>query len=169
MDEFELTFLPKKLPDLSGCLSKEMLDIYISSTVDHPILRIRRSGEKFEITKKQPAKEGDASHQIETTIPLTREEFDELAQIPGRRVSKLRYLYNEGGKTYEIDVFQGDLKGLVLADIEFKSVQEKADYVAPDWMLADVTQEKFIAGGMLCGRAYSDIESKLADFGYKGL
>ncbi len=169
MDEFELTFLPKKLPDLSGCISKEVLDIYVPSTADHPNLRIRRLGEKFEITKKQPVKESDASHQIETTIPLGEEEFDELSQIPGRRVCKIRYLYNEKGKTYEIDVFQGDLKGLVLADIEFSSLEEKMAYSAPEWMLADVTQEKFIAGGMLCGKTYSDIESRLADFGYRRL
>jgi len=166
MDEFEFTFLPKALPDLSGCVSKEIVDIYLPSTVNHPYLRIRRSGEKFEITKKQPVKEGDASHQFENTIPLSREEFDELAQIAGKRIQKNRYLYEEGGRTYEIDVFQGDLKGLVLVDIEFNSLEEKATYIAPDWMLADVTQEDFIAGGMLCGKSFSSIESKLSSLGY---
>jgi len=167
MDEFELTYLPKNLP--SGVLSapsKEMLDIYIPTNTDHPTLRIRKSGSKYEITKKQPVKEGDASHQIETTIPLTTEEFTEFEQLPGKRVYKTRYFYEEKGVAYEIDVFQKELKGLVLVDVEFKSAEEKAAFVAPEWILADVTQEKFIAGGMLRGKSYSDIEAKLNAFGF---
>lgn len=169
MDEFELTYLPKSLPNLSGCVSKEMLDIYLPSMSEHPHLRIRRSGDTFEITNKLPVKEGDASHQLETTIKLSREEFEELAQVPGKRVAKTRYLYSEGGKTYEIDVFQGDLKGLVLVDIEFASLEEKASFTAPDWVLVEMTQENFIAGGMLCGKSYADIEEKLSAFGYSAL
>ena len=36
----------------------------------------------------------------------------------------------------------------------------------PDFCLADVTQEEFVAGGALCGKKYPDIEQKLAAFGY---
>ena len=39
----------------------------------------------------------------------------------------------------------------------------------PDFCLADVTQEVFIAGGMLCGKCYKDIEDDLARIGYKKL
>lgn len=34
------------------------------------------------------------------------------------------------------------------------------------WVLAEVTQEEFIAGGMLCGKNYDDISDKLEKFGY---
>ncbi len=170
MDEFELTFLPKEVPP--GALqgpSKEMLDIYVPASADHPHLRLRRSGEKREITKKQPAREGDASHQTETTIPLSPAEFDELAQIPGKRVQKVRHLYAEGGHTYEIDVFAGDLAGLVIVDVEFPSSEAKAAYQRPEWLLADITQETALAGGMLAGKQYSDIAHLLEGFGYQKL
>ncbi|MDP3989155.1 MAG: hypothetical protein Q8P93_02880 [bacterium] len=166
MDEFELTFLPKSLPDLLKSSCKEMLDIYIPSSSDHPYLRIRRNGETYEMTKKQPVQTGDASHQLETTISLNREEFDELAEVQGKRVSKRRYLYNEGDVAYEIDVFQEALKGLVLVDVEFSSLEEKNAYVAPEWLLLEVTQEQFLAGGMLCGKTYADIEGRLVGLGY---
>lgn len=168
MEEFELTYLAKKevLEKLKGVQPKEMLDIYIPSTSHHPSLRIRKSGAKHEITKKQPIKEGDASHQLETTIPLTPDEFAELSTIPGKRVSKHRYIYKENGYSYEIDVFQDALKGLILVDIEFSSNEEKSKFTPASWVLADVTQEDFIAGGMLCGKNYSDIEEKLKEFNY---
>ena len=169
MEEFELTFLPKNeiLSKLKGVSYKEILDIYIPSTSKHPTLRLRKSGNKYEMTKKEPIKEGDSSHQLETTIPLTRDEFEELASIKGKRVSKNRYLYTEGNHVCEIDVFQGDLKGLVLVDVEFKSNKEKSEFQQPAWLLKDVTQEEFIAGGMLCGKVYEDIEEKLKTFGYQ--
>ena len=167
MEEIELTYLSKELPaGVTASPSKELLDIYLPAGAEHPTLRVRRSGSSFEITKKQPVQEGDASHQIETTIPLTVEEFADLEKLEGKRVHKTRYYYNENGIDYEVDVFQDTLQGLVLVDIEFKTLAEKAAFVAPDWLLVEVTQEKFIAGGMLCGKSYANIVDKLQTFGY---
>lgn len=169
-EEFELTYLVKFVPEaVWSCPYKELLDIYLPAVDEHPTLRIRRSGDSFEITKKQPITEGDASHQVENTISLTADEFTELASIQGKRIHKIRYYYQEEGYEYEIDVFQDTLKGLVLADIEFTSSAEKATFVAPSWLLADVTQEKFIAGGMLCGKSYTDISDKLEGYNYQKL
>ncbi|MBX4198546.1 hypothetical protein KW782_04425 [Candidatus Parcubacteria bacterium] len=168
MEELELTYLAKELPPkLKESPSKELLDIYIPSSARHPILRIRKSGSKYEITKKHPVKDGDASHQLETTIPITEEEFKELNQLSGKRVEKVRYYYKENGLLYEVDAFKGDLAGLVLIDVEFDSAKAKNEFIPPSWCLIEVIQEEFIAGGMLCGKKYSDIEAKLSTFGYK--
>ena len=89
MEEIELTYLPKNLPEMIfQAPSKKMVDIYIPASSEHPFLRIRKSGGKSEITKKQPIKEGDSSHQLETTIPLSEEEYSDLEKISGKRVSK---------------------------------------------------------------------------------
>jgi len=167
-EEFELTYLLKELP--AGVLSsshKEILDIYLPKSEAHPILRVRQSGDTYEITKKQPASGTDSSHQIENTIPLTKEEFAELANLAGKRVRKIRYYYHEDGIDYEIDVFKDDLVGLVVVDVEFSSNEDKAKFTPPSWILADVTQEKFIAGGMLCGKSYEDIANELERFEYQ--
>jgi CYTH domain-containing protein len=170
MDEFELTYLVKYFPaNFEKSLKKELLDIYIPSSSDHPSLRIRKSGEKYEITKKEPAKEGDASHQIEMTITLTPAEHKELAELKGKRIEKTRYYYHHNGFIFEVDVFGGDLQGLVLADVEFGSAEKKLKFEMPSWFLVEVTQEKFLAGGMLCGKRYSDIENDLKRFDYKKL
>jgi len=55
MEELELTYLIKKIPEnLFNSPFKEMLDIYIPQNEKHPKLRIRKIGEKYEITKNQP-------------------------------------------------------------------------------------------------------------------
>jgi CYTH domain-containing protein len=170
MEEIELTYLAKEIPmGLVNVPHKDLLDIYIPSSAEHPSLRIRKFGDKCEITKKQPVREGDSSRQIETTIPLTSEEFSEFAQLAGKRVHKTRYYYKEGGIDYEVDVFRDALAGLVLVDVEFDSVEKKDAFTAPVWCLAPVKQEKFVAGGMLCGKRYADIENDLNRFEYKKL
>lgn len=168
MIEFERTFLIKALPeDLQEYDSVEMLDIYIPKEVEHPNLRIRKMGEKYEMTKKERVDGEDASHQHEYTIHLTKQEFDTLSQLEGKRVGKIRYQYPFEGKICEIDVFTGSLKGLVLVDFEFENVEEKDDFEMPDFCLADVTQDEVIAGGRLGGKSYEDIAEDLDRFGYQ--
>jgi adenylate cyclase len=169
MIELEKTYLAKELPDLSNCKSKSMIDVFIPKSERHPILRIRKNGDKFEITKKHPTKEGDSSKQHEFTINLTGEEFNSLSQINGKITEKIRYEFSYNGRICEIDVFQGMLKGLVLVDFEFDSEEEKDNFEMPEFCLADVTHEEFVAGGMVCGKSYEDIEEELKKFNYKKL
>ncbi|MBZ9577704.1 hypothetical protein KJA13_01560 [Patescibacteria group bacterium] len=165
--ELERTFLLKEIPkNLKNCKSIEILDIYIPQSVEHPILRIRKRGDVFEMTKKSPV-ENDSSEQGEQTISLSEKEFYELSVMEGKRLRKIRYFYPVNNKIAEIDFYLDDLEGLVTADFEFDSVGEKASFVMPDFCLADVTQEKGAAGGILAGKKYSDVQSTLDKYNYQ--
>jgi CYTH domain-containing protein len=169
MIELELTYLAKSLPDLKDCDHKEIIDIFIPTNAVRPTLRIRKSGDNYEITKKIMVN-NDPSHHTEETTTLTAEEFEELSQkLEGKRTHKHRYYYPFQGKTAEIDIFQGKLKGLVVIEFEFNSAEEKNSFKMPDFCLADITPEEFIAGGMICGKEYADVEKDLARFNYKKL
>lgn len=161
-EEFEATYLVKELPEaVYRAPHEEILDIYIPVTIEHPILRVRQLGARYEITKKHPLREHDASHRIENTIPLTESEFTALADIPGKRVLKTRYYYVEEEVEYQVDMFKERLEGLVLVAVEFKEAKERNAFTSPSWFGADVTQEKWVAGGMLCGKSYDDIRADL--------
>jgi len=169
MIELEKTYLAKSLPaGLEKCKHKEIIDVYIPKAHPHPKIRIRKNGDKYEITKKEPVAD-DPSHQNEQTIILTEFEFNELSKFDGKKVHKIRYYYDYKGSTAEIDVFQGALKGLVLVDFEFETVEDKAKFKMPEFCLAEVTSEQFVAGGMVCGKSYSDIEKDLKRFNYSKL
>lgn len=166
--EYELTYLAKKLPkDLKKSPSKILIDIYFPNNVIHPNLRLRQKGDKYELTKKSPINKKDASLQTEETIELTKEEFEALAKGDGKRLKKRRYFYEYEGKTAEIDVFEEELKGLVLIDFEFKNREEQNKFEMPDFCLVDITQEEFIAGGMLAGKSIKDIQKDLNKYNYK--
>lgn len=168
MLELEITYLAKTLPKgLGGYPYIELMDIYIPREAAHPHLRLRKKGNSYEMTKKTKVSEDDASAHMEETISLDEEEFNALAGAEGKRVCKFRYEFPYNGRIAEIDIFQDELEGLVVVDFEFKTREELEAFAIPSFCLVDVTQEEFIAGGMLCGKAYADIEENLKRFGYE--
>jgi len=169
--ELELTYLARVIPsEVHGAIPNHLLDVYIPGDLDiHSHLRLRQRGDKYEITKKLPIKEGDASKQIEYTIPLDNTEFTSLSPVSSKRIEKDRYDVNIDGNPAEVDIFLGALKGLVLIDFEFSSDADKQTFTPPPCCLVEVTQEDFIAGGNLAGKSYSEIAIALARFDYKPL
>ena len=169
MIEIELTYLAKSLPDLTNCKTKEIIDIYLPKNFPgHASIRIRKNGENYEITKKSRVNPESGSQLLEQTIILSPEEFSALEkEIEGKRLHKIRHYYPCEGRVAEIDVFQGELKGLVIVEFEFGSADELKKFKMPPFCLADVTEEHFTRGGVLCGKSYSDLENGLKKFGYK--
>lgn len=170
MNELEKTYLIKEAPEnLASCPSKEIIDIYIPKENSHPKMRIRKNGDQYEITKKEAIVDGDYSNFLEETIKLTEQEFNCLSQLDGLKLRKLRYKYQYRDRIAEIDVFQDALHGLIVVDFEFETLEEKDNFLMPDFCVADVTQDDFIAGGMLCGKSYSDVEKELIKYNYKNI
>ncbi len=170
MIELELTYLAKKIPEgLNTCPSKKIVDMYIENGTGHADLRVRQNGEAYEITRKHPVDDGDASKQIETTIPLKHTEFESFSSAQVKKIAKTRYFYEYNNHTAEFDIFEDELAGLVLVDFEFDDEMGKDDFTIPDFCLADITQEIFIAGGILAGKSYGDIAADLERFAYKKL
>lgn len=170
MKEIEKTYLAKYIPEeVWQVTPNEMIDVYIPVSAKHPKLRIRKNGDKYEITKKVKVDDNDASECEESTIKLTKGEFEVLSQLPCKKVIKNRYACLINGVGYEFDVHQGDLAGLVVVDIEFTSTEQKDSFVPPDFCLMDVTQDEFIAGGLLAGKKFFEIEAELAKRGYQAI
>lgn len=165
--ELEKTYLAKHLPkDLKKYDSKEIKDIYLPKKSYHPNLRIRKNGDVYQMTKKEPVVDRDSSEQFEYTIKLTKDEFVALEKLSGKEVRKIRYYYKSQGQTYEIDVFKDALVGLVLVDVEFTNKKDKDAFRMPDFCLAEVTQAETFAGGMLAGKKYKDLEKSLNKYKY---
>ena len=61
--ELERTYLADRLPDeLDGTHPVRLVDVYVpEDPAVHPRLRLRRTGDRYELTKKLPVVEGDAS------------------------------------------------------------------------------------------------------------
>lgn len=81
------------------------------------------------------------------TVGFTRAEFEyevpyeeglAMMQLCGSRiVEKTRFLIQVGNHTWEVDVFEGKHKGLLLAEIELKSEDE--NFQLPKWVGEEVS------------------------------
>lgn len=166
--EIETTYLALALPEgLAKAKHRKLVDVYFPAQAVHPQMRIRQQGEDFVLTKKTQVKADDASMQTEENIVLTQGEFEALRAGQGKLVAKTRYYVPVGDRIAEVDVFEGALAGLVLVDVEFTSEETRDAFVKPSFCGADVTQEVFIAGGMLAGKSLADIQTDLDRLGYQ--
>ena len=73
-----------------------------------------------------------------------------LSDLPGRVLRKTRhYLGRIGSAEVSIDIFRGDLDGLVMAEAEFDSDEAMSSYRAPDFAFREVTEDIRYTGGHL--------------------
>ncbi len=166
--EIEKTYLPKELPPgMAGSPHKDIEDAYIPVLRGMP-LRLRRSGDVFEFTKKIQLGNDPSRHE-EINVPLAEDQFLRLAKDEPLRILKTRYYHPWAGLTAEIDVFHGKLEGLVVVEFEFPTVEAMAAFEMPPFCLADVTSEELVSGGVLAGKTYADLVPFLERFGYKPL
>ena len=102
---------------------------------------MRRLGRKADV---------DASTRLITSIYLTEAEFALLADLPGRSLRKVRHhLAPVNGVEIAVDVFEGPLAGLILAEAEFETVEAMAAFPDPDFALREVTEDPRYRGGEL--------------------
>ena len=99
-------------------------------------VRIGADGAFLNIKSRQG---GAARLEFEYPLPVddARQLLDELA-LPGR-IAKRRHYVRHAGHLWEIDEFEGDNAGLVVAEIELGSADEP--FERPDWLGDEVSED----------------------------
>lgn len=125
---------------------------YVAVASDGSETRVRSTNnEKFDLTIKSP---GTISRD-EQSLTITRDVFLSLwMQCVGRQVEKTRYYVPHGDVTVELDVYAGDLAGLVTAEIEFDGRPAEAmlranTFTPPTWFGENVSEDLRYKNNML--------------------
>jgi adenylate cyclase len=133
--EVERKFLVHDPPDLDGVPADEIDQGYLAIGSEDEV-RLRRKGDRLLLT----AKRGGGLAREEAEIELDREAFDRLWPLTeGRRLHKRRHVLPQGDLEIEVDVYAGDLDGLVVAEIEFPTEEAARAFEPPEWLGEDVT------------------------------
>jgi CYTH domain-containing protein len=107
------------------------------STENNRVVRVRIYGNKAFLTIKSSAV-GYSRDEFEYEIPI-KDAQTMLKMCIQPIIDKTRYIvYNEGNK-WEIDVFNGENSGLIIAEIELKSRNSK--FKLPDFVGQEVTTD----------------------------
>lgn len=134
---------------------EEIVQGYLSSVADRTV-RVRIKGTKAYLTVKGIGNDsGVARFEWEKEISVT--DAHELLKIcePGV-ISKVRYYISSGNHTFEVDEFNEENKGLIVAEIELTSEDELFD--KPEWLGKEVTGDKRYYNAYLAKNPYSQWE-----------
>lgn len=135
--EIERKFLIAELPaNLSDYPSYKIEQGYLCTD---PVVRIRRQDDTYILTYKS---EGMLARE-EYSLPLTAEAYEHLKpKADGIYISKRRFCIPFGSYTIELDIFEGETAPLILAEVEFPSIEEAMAFTPPAWFAEDVTQNQ---------------------------
>lgn len=134
--EIERKFTVKELPENLNdypCLHIEQG--YLNTD---PVVRIRKQNDEYIMTYKGKG----MLVREEYNLPLNKKAYEHLKpKCDGNIISKKRYQIPYGIHTIELDVFDAPFAPLILAEVEFDSVETANAFQKPDWFLEDVTYD----------------------------
>lgn len=145
--EIERKFKVKQIPD--NLLQYPHQRIEQAYLCTQPVVRVRRRGEEYWLT----CKGGGLLVREEFELPLTEAAYRHLlAKADGLVIEKDRYCIPLGEYTAELDVFDGVLAPLVIAEVEFPSEEAAMAFCPPEWFGEDVTMDPAFANANLSKR-----------------
>lgn len=100
-------------------------------------VRVRIKGNKGFLTVKGKTT-GITRSEFEYEIPPT-EAASMITQFTDKQIRKMRYTLTHEGHRWEVDVFEGKLQGLILAELELTSETEQ--FTKPAWVTQDVSRD----------------------------
>src|ERR1051325_11173913 len=116
-------------------------------------------------TQKYAPDPNDLSRTIITNIYLNALEAEILSVFDTNEIRKNRYPFEFDGRKFAIDMFLGDLLGLVLAEVSFETDEELDNFPKPPFALVDVTNEPLFSGGRLCELTFSEVRAEISERG----
>ncbi len=87
-------------------------------------------------------KSGGGRVRLEEELPIEPEMAQGLWPLTeGRRVEKTRRRSRLDGMLLEVDEYEGDLAGLLVAEVEFPDEESAERFSPPDWFAREVTDD----------------------------
>lgn len=135
---------------------EEICQGYISTEPDRTV-RIRLADNQAFVTFKS-AKQGISRSEFEYEVP--RDDAVEMVQVLCEKppIRKRRYEEQVGRHVWQVDVFEGENVGLVVAEIEL--TREDEMFQRPNWLLTEVTSDERYSNSNLVNHPYRHWVSK---------
>ena len=135
--EIERKFLVKEKPFSIAKRSLKINQGYIINEKSK-VIRVREKGDDYFLTIKG---NNIGISRLEYDFPISKEDAKELIFhfCNTTLIEKTRHYIEHEEHTWEVDEFHGKNNGLIVAEIELESEDEK--FEKPDWVGEEVTQD----------------------------
>jgi isoleucyl-tRNA synthetase len=170
--ELELAWLVESLPANFDKLKKvQITQAYLENYKDDKNLtikdaRIRKTDDEYTFTVKYFAgSEQETGQMLEKTEKITKERYIELIKQASKKVVKTRYYYPlENGLTAELDVYQNNLQGLNVVEVEFSNLKQLNAFQKPEWFGKEVTDCKGIYPVEIADKTLAEVQAINAEY-----
>ncbi len=134
--EIERKYLINKMPDNIDSYPCHYIEqAYLTR---EPVVRVRKQDDEYYMTYKSKG----LMVREEANLPLTREAYETLKnKAEGIVIKKKRVLIPYNCHLIELDIFDEPIAPLVMAEVEFDTVEEAEDFVPPEWFAKEVTND----------------------------
>lgn len=144
--EIERKFKVSSLPSgIEGYTNVHIRQRYLSfGDGESPERRVRHACKDGKDVYYLTEKSEGLLARVENEREISSEEYASLcADALTDDVRKTRYYVPlDGDLTAELDVYEGDLSGLVTVEVEFESIEEARGFAPPEWFGDEVTEDK---------------------------
>ena len=146
--EIERKYLLKKLPDYLDSYPYHIIEqAYLNTS---PVIRVRQQDDSYYLTYKG----GGLMAREEYNLPLDADSYQHLLKkADGNVISKKRYLIPLKNPQFtsdfvplstpelviELDIFAEPFAPLIMAEVEFSSIEMANAFIPPEWFGEDVT------------------------------
>lgn len=145
--KFRMTSLPENWESFPSSLIEQA---YISRD---PVIRVRRRDDRYILTVKG----GGLMARQEFELPLTKESYEHLKEkAEGNLIRKRRVLIPLPPYTVEMDIFEEPFHDMILAEVEFPTIEEAEAFTAPAWLGQDVTSDTRYHNSVMSASRYTD-------------
>lgn len=122
---------------------------HISSEIEQYYTALDKKEVRFRRVKTGDDVKYFKTTKIRSNNPLVRKEIEEsipkvvycinMSKIKGNKIEKTRHIVQACGTEMEVDVYKGNFKGLIVAEKEFKSVEDAQNFTPPTYCAQEIT------------------------------
>jgi adenylate cyclase len=152
-DEIERKFLVKSADWRSAVSGSKTIKQGYMAVNDQCAVRVRIADNEAYLTIKSSGL-AIARKEYEYDIPLADAEEMMRQFCTRHRIEKVRYFVDYRDCVWEVDVFEGDNQGLVVAEIELRSVDEEVPL--PPWAGLEVSGDARYMNNNLASHPYTN-------------
>lgn len=137
--------------------SRKIMQAYLANTANSSV-RVRLTDDtEARLTIKS---KGPTTSREEFEYPLPMEDARSMLKLRvSSLVSKVRHFVPYEGMNWEVDIFEGDNAGLVLAEVELTCATQA--FSLPDWVGEEVSNDERYSNSRLAEQPYVTFASEL--------
>lgn len=138
-------------------------DLYLEGTRLRVRLVAEQDGEVLQrkLGHKRRPDSADPTFVLHTSLYLDEAEYEVLASLPGRALTKTRWTVPLGDRLGSVDAYERALAGLIILEVDLGDVQHLVSFNPPEWAGEEVTYDERFTGGSLATLTRAELDAAL--------